>query len=89
MNTGIDFDREINLPEFGKLLLNILNEGTSAGSTKQAPVNLLANRGNLDSAVLRNSWFRQLFVRDTEKRGVDEGPFVDIFDELQARATIT
>ena len=71
------------------VICDVLPLGTSTGSAKQAPMNLLANRGNLDSAVLRNSWFRQLFVRDTEKRGVYEGPFVDIFDELQARATIT
>ena len=71
------------------VICDVLPLGTSTGSAKQAPMNLLANRGNLDSAVLRNSWFRQLFVRDTEKRGVYEGPFVDIFDELQARATKT
>ena len=58
---------------------------TSARSTKQAPMYLLANRGNLDSAVLRNSWFRQLFVRNTETKGVYKGAYVDIFDELQAR----
>ena len=52
---------------------------------KPAPMYLLANRGNLDSAVLRNSWFRQLFVRNTEKKGVYKGAYVDIFDELQAR----
>ena len=44
---------------------------------------LLGNRGDLNGAVLRNSWFTQLFV--TIKNGEPRGAYVDIFDELQAR----
>ena len=44
---------------------------------------LLGNRGDLEGATLRNSWFTQLFV--TIKEGVPQGAYVDIFDELQAR----
>ena len=47
---------------------------------------LLGNRGDLEGAVLRNSWFTQLFV--TIKNGVPQGAYVDIFDEMQARDSI-
>ena len=56
---------------------------TSVDSAKPAPLYRLAYRGNLDGAVLRNSWFTQLFV--TIIKGVTVGPYVDIFYELEVR----
>ena len=64
-----------------KMLFN-WNPGM-APFTAGAPMYLLGNRGDLNGAVLRNSWFTQLFV--TIKNGIPRGAYVDIFDELQAR----
>ena len=67
-----------------KKIINIfIPSGTSPRAAKGAPMYLLGNRGDLEGAVLRNSWFTQLFV--TIKNGVPQGAYVDIFDEMQAR----
>ena len=57
--------------------------GTSVQRAKPAPLYRLANRGNLGGAVLRNSWFTQLFV--SMINDVPVGPYVDIFYELEVR----
>ena len=65
------------------VFISICMSGISAQSAKPAPLYWLASRGDLDGAVLRNSWFTQLFV--TMIKGVPVGPYVDIFYELEVR----